>query len=100
MGALARVLARALSAEKDDTEGQEEDPQVAGGSILEDDESMDQVLTMVLGRTSRVAAERASAPEQLAELLAMPNHERESAVAAQARFQTYSLASYTLERCE
>ena len=30
----------------------------------------------------------------------MPNHERESAVATQARFHTYSLASYTLERCE
>src|SRR5688572_13124510 len=99
MGALARVLARALNAEKEGTEGQE-DSRVAGGSVLEDDQSLGQVLTKVLGRTSRVAAERASAPEQLAELLAMPNHERESAVAAQARFQTYSLAAYTLERCE
>ena len=99
MGALARVLARALSAEKEDTEGQE-DLQVDGGGALEDDRSLDRVLATVLGRTSRVAAERASAPAQLAELLAMPNHERESAVAAQARFQTYALASYTLERCE
>lgn len=99
MGALARVLARALNAEKEGTEGQE-DPQVAGGSVLEDDESLDQVIAKVLGRTSRVAAERASAPEQLAELLAMPNQERESAVATQARFHTYALASYTLERCE
>jgi tetratricopeptide (TPR) repeat protein len=99
MGALARVLARALDADKDDTEGQE-DPQVTGRSILEDDEAMKQVLAKVLGRTSQVAAERASAPAQLAELLAMPNQERESAVATQTRFQTYSLASYTLERCE
>jgi hypothetical protein len=99
MGALARVLARALNADKEGAEGQE-DPQVAGGSVLEDDESLSQVLAKVLGQTSRVAAEKASAPEQLAELLAMPNHERESAVATQARFQTYSLASYTLERCE
>lgn len=99
MGALARVLARALNAEKEGTEGQEA-PQVAGGSILEDDEAMDQILAMVLGRTSRVTAERASAPAQLAELLAMPNHERESAVATQTRFHTYSLAAYTLERCE
>ena len=99
MGALARVLARALDADKEGTEGQE-DPQVAGGSILEDDDAMAQVLAKILGRTSQVAAERASAPAQLAELLAMPNHERESAVATQARFHTYSLASYTLERCE
>lgn len=100
MGALARVLARALDADKEGAEGQEEDLQAAGGSILEDDEAMDQILAKILGQTSRVAAERASAPEQLAELLAMPNHEREAAVAAQARFHTYSLAAYTLERCE
>ena len=103
MGALARVLARALNAEKEGTaEGTPdlEEPQVEGGSVLENDESLDQVLRTVLNRTSRVSGERASAPAQLAELLAMPNHERESAVAAQARFHTYSLASYTLERCE
>jgi tetratricopeptide (TPR) repeat protein len=99
MGALARVLARALNAEKEGTEGPEEST-IAGRSILEDDESLENVLKTVLSRTSRVAQERASAPAQLAELLAMPNHERESAVAMQARFQTYSLASYTLERCE
>ena len=99
MGALARVLAQALNAEKEGTEDQE-DPQVAGGAVLDDDASLDQVLRKVLGRTSRIAEERASAPAQLAELLAMPNQERESAVAAQARFHTYALASYTLERCE
>ncbi|HEX5717807.1 MAG TPA: hypothetical protein VF179_16740 [Thermoanaerobaculia bacterium] len=97
---MAQALARALNADKEGAEGQEENHQVAGRSILEDDEAMDQVLAKVLGRTSRVAAERASAPAQLAELLAMPNHERESAVAMQARFHTYALASYTLERCE
>ncbi len=103
MGALARVLTRALNAEKDGTaEGTPdlEEPQVTGRSILEDDEAMDNVLRAVLRRTSQVSGERASAPAQLAELLAMPNHERESAVAAQARFHTYSLAAYTLERCE
>lgn len=99
MGALARVLARALDADKEGTEGQE-DLQAAGGSVLESDEALDQVLAKVLGRTSRVAAERTSAPAQLAELLALPNHERESTVAMQARLHTYSLASYTLERCE
>lgn len=99
MGALARVLTRALNAEKEGTEDLA-DPQVGGGSILEDDESLDNVLKTVLSRTSRVAQERAEAPALLAELLAMPNHERESAVAAQARFHSYALASYTLERCE
>lgn len=103
MGALARVLARALNAEKDGApEGMEdlEDSQVAGGPILEDDESLDNVLKAVLSRTSKVAQERAEAPALLADLLAMPNHERESAVATQPRFQTYALASYTLQRCE
>ena len=99
MGALARVLARALNAEKDGMEDPEV-PQVDGGSILEDDEAMDSVLRTVLSRTSRVAQERAEAPAQLAELLAMPNHERDSAIHTQERFQTYSLAAYTLERCE
>lgn len=103
MGALARVLARALNAEKDGAEEGAEDLAAsleAGESILEDDESLDNVLRKVLSRTSKVAEERAEAPAQLAELLAMPNHERESAVATQARFQTYALASYTLQRCE
>ena len=42
--ALARVLARALNAEKEGTaEGKPdlEEPQVAGGSVLEDDEALD-----------------------------------------------------------
>lgn len=100
MGALARVLARALNPEKEGTENLEEHPQATGGSVLEDDEAMENVLRTVLRRTSQVAAERASAPALLAELLALPNQERDSAVAAQARFQNYSLAAYTLERCE
>lgn len=99
MGALARVLARALNAENEGMEDLEA-LEAADGSVLDDDESLDTVLRNVLGRTSRVAAEKAEAPAQLAELLSMPNAERESAVSAQARFQTYSLASYTLERCE
>lgn len=40
------------------------------------------------------------APAQLAELLAMSNADREAAVSTQTQFQTYSLASYTLQRCE
>lgn len=98
MNALARVLARALDAENEaeaDLPGSGD-----GGSILEDPEAMDAVLKAVLSRTSKVAEERAAAPAQLAELLAMPNPERETAVTLQTRFQTYSLAAYTLERCE
>jgi tetratricopeptide (TPR) repeat protein len=98
VNALARVLARALNAEKERIEGEE--PRDEGGSIFEDAHSLDNVLKDVLRRTSRVAEERAAAPAQLAELLAMPSHERESAVTTQPRLQTYSLASYTLERCE
>lgn len=99
MDALARILARALDAENE-TEADPAGSEAGGGSILEDADAMDNVLKAVLSRTSRVAEERAAAPAQLAELLALPNAERETAVATQARFQTYSLASYTLERCE
>jgi tetratricopeptide (TPR) repeat protein len=53
-----------------------------------------------LSRTGHIAEERTAAPAQLAELLALPAPEREVAVATQPCFQTYALASYTLERCE
>jgi tetratricopeptide (TPR) repeat protein len=68
--------------------------------ILEDSNALDQMLAEVLSRTGHIAEERTAAPAQLAELLALPAPEREVAVATQARFQTYALASYTLERCE
>lgn len=100
VSALAKVLARALSAEKELAES-EEDVQANGSeSILDGTDTLDAVLKNVLSRTSRVAEERAMAPAQLAELLALSNGDRETAVAASPRFQTYSLASYTLQRCE
>lgn len=100
VSALAKVLSRALSAERELTEA-EEDVQANGSeSILEGADALDAVLKNVLSRTSRVAEERAMAPAQLAELLAMSNADRETAVATQPQFQTYSLASYTLQRCE
>lgn len=52
-----------------------------------------------LGRISKIAEEKALAPDLLDELLALPLPERERAVAVQPRFQTYSLASHTLQRC-
>lgn len=99
LSALARVLARALD-EKEGVDAEGEDSEAGLSGFLDDAEGLDNVVRNVLSRTFRVAEERAAAPSQLAELLAMPNPERESAVAAQPRLQTYSLASYTLERCE
>lgn len=98
MDALARILARALDGENEaEAEHAGSEP---GGSVLEDQDALDNVLQAALSRTRRVSEERAAAPAQLAELLALPNPEREAVVARQARFQTYSLAAYTLERCE
>lgn len=52
-----------------------------------------------LSRISKIAEEKALAPDLLDELLALPFSERERAVAVQPRFQTYSLASHVLQRC-
>ena len=52
-----------------------------------------------LSRISKIAEEKALAPDLLDELLALPLPERETAVAVQSRFQTYSLAAHTLQRC-
>jgi tetratricopeptide (TPR) repeat protein len=99
VGALARVLTKVLVSERErmeaDQAGQQND-----SSVLDDPRAMDGMLQDLLSRTARVSQERAQAPAQLAELLAMPNQEREVGVATQPRYQTYSLASYTLERCE
>ncbi len=99
VGALARVLTKVLVSERErmeaDQTGQQND-----SSVLDDPRAMDGMLRDLLSRTARVSQERAQAPALLAELLAMPNQEREVEVATQPQFQTYSLASYTLERCE
>lgn len=100
VSALAKVLSRALSAEKELAEA-ELDVQAHGSeSILDGSDALDTMLKNVLSRTSRVAEERALAPAQLAELLALSNPDRETAVATNPQYQTYSLASYTLQRCE
>jgi tetratricopeptide (TPR) repeat protein len=99
VGALARVLTKVLNTERERMETEiGSDPN--GGSLLDDPHSMDSMLQDLLSRTARVSEERSQAPTLLAELLALPNHERELAVTTQARFHTYSLVSYTLERCE
>ena len=103
MRGLARVLAKAF-----DDEGTHE-----GGSDVRD-RILDQALGKAgprpqydsfdlnddtLSRISKIAEEKALAPEFLEELLALPSSERERALAVQSRFQTYSLASHVLQRC-
>lgn len=103
MRSLARVLAKAMD---------EETPQGA------DSELRNRILRQSLGkagpkpeydsldltedtltRISRIAEEKAMAPELLDELLALSGSEREKAIAVEPRFQTYSLASHALQRC-
>src|SRR5215213_7899397 len=52
-----------------------------------------------LSRISRIAEEKASSADLLAELLALSASEREIVVAVEPRFQIYSLASYALQQC-
>jgi tetratricopeptide (TPR) repeat protein len=99
VGALARVLTRVLEVERERMDA-DETGQPNDRSVLDDPQAMDSMLRDLQSRTARVSQERAQAPALLAELLAMPNQEREAAVATQPQFQSYSLASYTLERCE
>lgn len=53
-----------------------------------------------LRRIPAVRAEKAAAPDLLAELLALPEVERETAVTVDGRLHSYALASYILKRCE
>lgn len=99
MGALARALAHALAEGKHPASrrsGSDDDPVPA----LDDESSFMNLVQAALSRTSRTAEERAAAPAQLAELLALPPFERETAIIVDPKYQTYALASYTLERCE
>jgi tetratricopeptide (TPR) repeat protein len=99
VGALARVLTKVLNAERERMDADDtEEP--GDRSVLDDPQALDSMLRDLRSRTARVSEERAQAPALLANLLAMPNQEREAAVAGQPQLQTYSLASYTLERCE
>jgi hypothetical protein len=53
-----------------------------------------------LRRLPGVRAEKAAAPDLLAELLGLSEVERETALALERRFQSYALASYILKRSE
>lgn len=98
VGALARALTQALAREKHlpSRRGQKE----ASLSALEDERSFMSLVQTALSRTSRASEERAVAPDRLAELLALSDTERKSAPIADPRYQTYALASYSLERSD
>jgi tetratricopeptide (TPR) repeat protein len=99
-GALARALTRALVEGKHPASHQPEQDMDQVSRALDDERSFTELVQAALSRTSRVAEERTAAPVLLAELLALPTVERETAVVVDPRYQTYALASYTLDRCE
>lgn len=101
MRGLQRVLAKALGENESEEMGLRDrildqalgkagpKPQYGSFNLNED----------TLSRISRIAEEKASAADLLAELLALSITEREMAVAVEARFQIYSLASHALQQC-
>jgi tetratricopeptide (TPR) repeat protein len=99
-GALARALTRALAEGKHPASRHHEPDEDKPSRVLDDERSFSNLIQAALSRTSRAAEERGDAPAQLAELLALPPIERETAVVMHPRYQTYALASYTLDRCE
>lgn len=99
-GALARALSQALAGGKHPTSRLQGSAASDPANSLDDEQSFMNLVQTALSRTSRAAEERAAAPAQLAELLALPPHERDNVIIMDPRCQTYALASYTLERCE
>jgi tetratricopeptide (TPR) repeat protein len=100
-GALARALSQALAGGKHPTSHPHvSDDNDGPARALDDEQSFEQLVQTALSRTSRAAEERAAAPAHLAELLALPPHERDIVMVIDPRYQTYALAAYTLERCE
>jgi tetratricopeptide (TPR) repeat protein len=99
-GALARALSQALTEGEHSTSRPYESDKDNPSKALDDEQSLAGLVQTALKRTSRAAEERAVAPAQLAELLGLSLNERETAVVVNPQYQTYALASYTLERCE
>jgi tetratricopeptide (TPR) repeat protein len=100
MGALARALSRTLAEGKHPASRPHSPDGETSARALEDEQSFASLVQNALSRTSRAAEERAAAPAQLAELLALSPGDRETLVVVDPRYQTYALAAYTLERCE
>jgi len=99
-GALARALSQVLAGKHPAARNQQGSGDDGPAQALDDEQSFKQLVQTALSRTSRASEERNTAPTQLAELLALPPQEREIAVVLDPTYQTYALASYTLERCE
>jgi tetratricopeptide (TPR) repeat protein len=99
-GALARALTQALAEGKHPASRHQEPDEDRSSKALDDERSFSTLVQAALSRTSQVADERTAAPALLAELLALSPVERETAVVMTPRYQTYALASYTLDRCE
>lgn len=97
-GALARALARKIGRELE--EGSTSRRLESARDEELDLGSLDRSIELALHRATRVREEREEAPARLAELLAMSANDRETAVVVDPRFQSYTLATYILERCE
>src|SRR6185436_6692717 len=96
-GALARALAQKIGRELTERGiGLETGPPVSNGEI--EIGSLDQSIEVALICAARVRDERDAAPALLAELLALPALDRETAVVVSPRYQSYTLASYILDR--
>jgi tetratricopeptide (TPR) repeat protein len=93
-GALARALARKIGREL----GTDQETGSQAADEL-DISALDRSIEAALSCATRVREERDAAPALLAELLALPAFDRETAVVVSSRYQSYTLASYILERC-
>src|SRR5689334_7766552 len=91
-GALARALARKIGRELEERgTGRETEVSDADGALAT--EALDRSIELALSCAARVREERDAAPALLAELLALPALDRETAVVVNARYQSYTLAS-------
>jgi tetratricopeptide (TPR) repeat protein len=97
-GALARALARKIGRELEEQAPGHETRVPITGEL--DADALDRSIELALSCATRVQEERDAAPALLAELLALPAFDRETAVVVNSRYQSYTLASYILARCE
>jgi tetratricopeptide (TPR) repeat protein len=94
-GALARALARKIGREL----GEPRETEILDSDAKMELGNLDHSIELALSCAARVREERDTAPALLAELLALPTLDRETTVVVNARYQSYTLASYILARC-
>lgn len=97
-GALARALTRRIGAELAAHETSARAPELSPTDGEIDTAMLDRAIEQALSRSTRIQEEKTAAPGYLAELLALSPLDRETAVIVEPRYQSYTLASYTLER--